>query len=402
MFHDCLNFELRAQQETILASLQLDRSQIPGFNAISGRLSRKAKNLYDIAIKIIQTMMPHIEDARFRFGMRMNRVLSVAEREEMQVPNIFQLSSGETSLLNLFLSILRDYDLCKISFDKPEDIRGIVVVDEIDLHLHSQHQHEILPNLMKIFPRVQFVVTTHSPLFVLGLQGVLGNDGFVAHHLPQGGQIGPEEFNEFGKAYRVFSHTRKHFDTVATEIRNSRRPIIFVDGKTDVAYFTRAIKLLGEQKTFEDIEIRDGAGQLKNIWKGLTRDHAERRVIILLHDCDDKVEPGERENVFRWTIPQIESHPIRKGTENQFSRETLEKVMKYNPAFVDIAGAHPSSVRGVPLTIPERWTVNPDEKANLCNWLCENGTETDFKYFQEIFDKLHEIPGLFQPEPDQN
>ena len=400
VFHDCLNFDLRAQQETILAHLPLDRSQIPAFNTISGRLSGKAKNLYDIAIKIIQTMMPHIESARFRFGMRMNRVLSVAAREEMQVPNIFQLSSGETSLLNLFLSILRDYDLCKISFDKPEDIRGIVVVDEIDLHLHSQHQHEILPNLMKIFPRVQFVVTTHSPLFVLGLQRVFGDDGFVVHHLPQGGQIDPEEFNEFGKAYRVFSHTRKHFDTIATEIKNSWRPIIFVDGKTDVAYFTRAIKLLGEQKTFQDIEIRDGAGQLKNIWRGLTRDHAEHRVIVLLHDCDDKVEFGEWGNVFRWTIPQIESHPIQKGIENRFSRGTFEKVMKHKPAFVDIKGEYPYSVRGVHRTSPEQWAVNPDEKVNLCNWLCENGTETDFKDFQEIFNKLHEISKLFQSGPD--
>lgn len=398
--HDCLRFEIKAQQETIIDRLKLDKSQMTAFDTTSNKLSGKAQNLYDTAIKIIQTMAPHAESVRFRFGMRTNRVLSVAGRDEMQVPNIFQLSSGETSLLNLFLSILRDHDLCKISFDKPEDIRGIVVVDEIDLHLHSQHQHEILPNLMKIFPRVQFVVTTHSPLFVLGLQRVFGDDGFVVHHLPQGGQIGPEEFNEFGKAYRLFSHTRKHFDTIATEIKNSRRPIIFVDGKTDVAYFTRAIKLLGIQKTFQDIEIRDGAGQLKNIWRGLTRDHTEHRVIILLHDCDDKVEFGEWGNVFRWTIPQIESHPIQKGIENRFSRETLEKVMKHKPAFVDIKGEYLYSVRGVHRTSPEQWAVNPDEKVNLCNWLCENGTETDFKDFQEIFNKLRKLPKLFQSDPD--
>ena len=398
--HDCLLFGIKAHLDTIITDLQLDKSRMPSLGTISDMVSGKEKNLHDIVIQIVQTMMPHIEGVRLQFGMRLNRALLVMEGNKIRIPNIFQLSSGEISLLNLFLSILRDYDLCGSSFDGPESMRGIVVVDEIDLHLHVKHQYEILPNLMKMFPRIQFVVTTHSPLFVLGLQRVFGDDGFVVHHLPQGGQIGSEEFNEFGKAYRVFSHTRKHFDTIATEIRNSRRPIIFVDGKTDVAYFTRAIKLLGEQKTFQDIEIRDGAGQLKNIWKGLTRDHAEHRMIILLHDCDDKVESGEWGNVFRWTIPQIESHPIQKGIENRFSRETLEKVMKHKPAFVDIKGEYPYSVRGVHRTSPEQWAVNPDEKVNLCNWLCENGTETDFKGFQEIFNKLHEIPKLFQSDPD--
>ena len=66
------------------------------------------------------------------------------ENERMRVPNVFQLSGGEVSLLNLFLSILRDFDLCQTSFARAEDIRGIVVVDEIDLHLHAVYQYEVL------------------------------------------------------------------------------------------------------------------------------------------------------------------------------------------------------------------------------------------------------------------
>ena len=84
------------------------------------------------------------------------------------------MSSGETSLLNLFLSILRDLDLCGSPFTKAEDIRGIVVVDEIDLHLHAVHQYKILPKLIRMFPKIQFVITTHSSLFVLGMKEFLG------------------------------------------------------------------------------------------------------------------------------------------------------------------------------------------------------------------------------------
>ena len=164
------------------------------------------------------------------------------------------------SLLNLFLSILRDFDLCGLTFAKAEDIRGIVVVDEIDLHLHAVHQYEILPRLMRMFPRVQFVVTTHSPLFVLGLQNTLEGDGFGLYRLPQGTGIGSEEFGEFGDAYQAFTRTNTHSAEIRAEVEKAKKPLVFVDGTTDIKYLTRAAELLGWQNMLESIEIRDGRG----------------------------------------------------------------------------------------------------------------------------------------------
>lgn len=46
----------------------------------------------------------------------------------------------------------------------PADIEGLVLLDEIDLYLHPQWQATIITALRRIFPRVQFVVTTHSPV----------------------------------------------------------------------------------------------------------------------------------------------------------------------------------------------------------------------------------------------
>jgi predicted ATP-binding protein involved in virulence len=40
---------------------------------------------------------------------------------------------------------------------------GIVLIDEVDLHLHPTWQQRILPQLRKVFPRLQFIVTSHSP-----------------------------------------------------------------------------------------------------------------------------------------------------------------------------------------------------------------------------------------------
>jgi predicted ATP-binding protein involved in virulence len=43
------------------------------------------------------------------------------------------------------------------------ETEGIVLIDEIDLHLHPTWQKRILKDLMNIFPKVQFIVSTHAP-----------------------------------------------------------------------------------------------------------------------------------------------------------------------------------------------------------------------------------------------
>lgn len=52
----------------------------------------------------------------------------------------------------------------------PKGLEGIVLLDEIDLHLHPTWQRRIVPILRSIFPRLQFIVTTHSPLVLTGFE----------------------------------------------------------------------------------------------------------------------------------------------------------------------------------------------------------------------------------------
>ncbi len=127
-----------------------------------------ATTIYQIALRVARNVTNN-QNARFGIGPRNNRVVSLEADPLTIVPNIFQLSSGETSLLNLFLSILRDSDQSGSTFSGADSIRGVVLVDEIDLHLHTVHQYEVLPRLIQMFPKVQFIATTHSPLFVLGV-----------------------------------------------------------------------------------------------------------------------------------------------------------------------------------------------------------------------------------------
>ena len=260
VLYDQFVLEIQTQTGQFLLKDRDMPVHLPLFLGYSGT----ATIAYEIALRMVRTIMKR-NDVRFGIGPRRNRVVSImsdsGSTSKQLIPNIFQLSTGETSLLNLFLSILRDFDLCGTAFSKAADIRGIVVVDEIDLHLHVVHQHEILPELIKMFPNVQFVVTTHSPLFVLGMQRTFGEDGFALHRLPQGRQISPEEFSEFGDAYRAFTKTAKFSNDMLLAIDGTQKPIVFVEGTTDRKYIHRAAKLLGREIILQKIEIRVGGGQ---------------------------------------------------------------------------------------------------------------------------------------------
>ena len=204
-------------------------------------------------------------------------------------------------------------------------------MDEIDLHLHVAHQYTILPQLIKMFPNVQFVVTTHSPLFVLGMKNLYGENGFALYRLPHGQQISPEEFSEFESAYQSFTDTGKFSDDIRAAIKDAQKPIVFAEGATDVKYLQRAAELLGHSDLLGRIELKDGGGfgNLDNIWKNYKQfTEVILQRMVLLYDCD-KPRPCENNgNLFRRNIPFQSDYPVKKGIENLFSQLTLEKALK--------------------------------------------------------------------------
>ncbi len=364
--------------------------------------SGNATNMYEIALKIVRNVIGEDRAIRFGIGGRLNRVVSLEEESGQVVPNIFQLSTGETSLLSLFLSILRDFDLCGTSFNKAEDVRGIAVVDEIDLHLHAIHQYEILPKLIRMFPKVQFLITTHSPLFVLGMNKLFGENGFALYHLPSGKKISPEEFGEFESAYQSFTETTTFSADIRRAIESTQKPVVLVEGITDLNYLRKAGILLGRKTFIDRVELMDGGGKpkLKKIGKMANPlfDDLTNKKVVLLYDYDCSKSSKNSGNVFSLVIPFQSDHPIKKGIENLFEKETLEKAQQHKAAFIDVDETRRKTERGERKVVPEEWTVNKDEKMNLCNWLCENGTEGDFRHFREVFDLLEEAVGAEQAE----
>jgi hypothetical protein len=77
---------------------------------------------------------------------------------------VAQLSDGERGILALVLDLTRRLAQANPSqTDAPSEAEAIVLIDEIDLHLHPRWQRAIVRNLTAAFPRCQFIVTTHSP-----------------------------------------------------------------------------------------------------------------------------------------------------------------------------------------------------------------------------------------------
>lgn len=87
-----------------------------------------------------------------------------------------QFSEGEKLLIALFGDIIRRLAIANPGLDDPLQGEGVVMIDEIELHLHPKWQRMIIPKLTETFPNLQFIVTTHSPQ-------VLGEvkDGTVYH-----------------------------------------------------------------------------------------------------------------------------------------------------------------------------------------------------------------------------
>ena len=70
-----------------------------------------------------------------------------------------------------------------------KDVGGIVIIDEIDLHLHPELEKSVLKRFMDTFPNLQFIISTHSPLVLTGLETVNEDNRILKMEV---GQITPE------------------------------------------------------------------------------------------------------------------------------------------------------------------------------------------------------------------
>lgn len=78
--------------------------------------------------------------------------------------NVSQLSDGEKCTMALFGDLARRLTIANPNLENPLLGEGVVLIDEVELHMHPSWQRKILKALQKTFPNIQFILTTHSPI----------------------------------------------------------------------------------------------------------------------------------------------------------------------------------------------------------------------------------------------
>ncbi len=79
-----------------------------------------------------------------------------------------QLAAGYRSILAMFGDMIIRLQKFQPEVKSIKDLKGIVLIDEIELHLHPKFQKWLPNKLSELFPNIQFIVSTHSPIPLLG------------------------------------------------------------------------------------------------------------------------------------------------------------------------------------------------------------------------------------------
>jgi predicted ATP-binding protein involved in virulence len=176
----------------------------------------------------ISRMFPDLSD--LRIDVRPLRFTVVKGGQRL---GLDQLSDGYKTMLALVIDLASRFARANPQLDNPLDVQGVVLIDEVDLHVHPAWQRRVLNDLLRVFGQSQFVVTTHSPFVVERLNvnvqcHVLGDEvpakfrdvvalsptDLQVYHLNQGihslvdgatGFIQNELIHEFNELSREFS-----------------------------------------------------------------------------------------------------------------------------------------------------------------------------------------------------
>lgn len=114
----------------------------------------------EILKQAIKQCMPEINDIYVDISSGRDEIFIQLGNEKL---NINQLSDGQKIFLGIVADLTYRLLILNPKLENPLNGQGIALIDEIELHLHPKWQQDILINLTKTFPNIQFVVTTHSP-----------------------------------------------------------------------------------------------------------------------------------------------------------------------------------------------------------------------------------------------
>ncbi len=135
---------------------------------IHGRKEFEKK--FNAIIKTLKQLLPWVEEIIVDESAEKKKILYRERTEDNQVLDgvpFGALSAGSKSIVAMIGDML--IELLRVqNVDEPGELEGIVIIDEIDIHLHAKWQREFVVRLTRMFPKIQFIASTHSPIPLLG------------------------------------------------------------------------------------------------------------------------------------------------------------------------------------------------------------------------------------------
>ncbi len=348
------------------------------------------------ANQIIQIILDDPSAKFFWAGRRNSRKVGVSSGGKPLIASLDGLSGGQSTLLAIFGTILR-YG------DEAGKMEGVVIIDELDAHMHIDLQMKALPRLMRLFPRVQFIVSSHSPLFALGMEQNFSPTGVRMLEMPSGQPMHAEGYQEFEHALVALRETQAFANAVREQVMANEAPTVLLAGETDLLYFQTAARLLGFDHLvdhFAWIGQTNGGKGGKNTGDNalnsalnflMANPEFTTRTIIAVYDCDANKADEKIENIHIIALPKLADRKAKKGVENMLPNWVFtDDFYKFIEVDYDYGGT---------------WRRPELMKMKLCQSLCGDDAAAETFYdFRPILERidciLSEGGGSDQPTSD--
>lgn len=353
--------------------------------------SQDGQPLFSAANQILRGILRN-NAARFVwFGRNSPHKIGIEFEHGTTIAGLDCLSAGQASLLLIFGTLLRYADLSG-SFSDLSKISGICIADEIDTHLHIDLQTKVLPELVAMFPKVQFVLSSHSPLLSYAMEKKFGPDGVRLFDLDTGAYISANAFSEFETAFAVMADTERFENEVLAKAQAAGKPLVLLEGETDPRYIKRAAEALGntgllDRVDFEWVGMKIAGSATNTGTKALTaafnmlrsNQSLTHRPVLLLHDCDTNKPAEDVGNVHVRSIPKNEaSTKPKRGIENLLPDSCFTEEMYDTVTKEDDYGAES--------------TIRTLAKVRLCDKICASDTSVEiFEKFAAVFEIVEQV-----------
>ncbi|MBE6101232.1 MAG: hypothetical protein E7200_03910 [Selenomonas ruminantium] len=304
-------------------------------------------------------------------------------------PTIFNISAGESALLCLFGELLKQADKIGKSI---ESVEGIVLIDEIDKHLHIMLQKEVVPALIQMFPKVQFIISTHSAFFNMGLTDIMGDRCSILDLDNCGMECLANKNDVFREAYNAMIEENKRYvnfcDSISDRLKDITKPIVYLEGRTDEKYFNRAVELFGYTNKIEfqwighldknGNEVFTGSGSL-SCGMQFIKGRNNKFLQFFLFDCDTKKQESDDGNIVTMTMPFYTNHTVmNKGIENALELDDIELDAFYEE--------HTKNGDYGKVT-----TIREFNKMKMCDYICSMDNTSQEKVFANLKPVIEKI-----------